>query len=72
MVICNSIGYFTLVLSALLPLVLSDLLHIWILQVLSLLCHSYPPASLSEHSLSVSLLVLPTATSFPALMFRAI
>jgi hypothetical protein len=31
MVICNSIGYFTLVLSALLPLVLSALLHIWIL-----------------------------------------
>jgi hypothetical protein len=31
MVICNSIGYFTLVLSALLSLVLCDLLHIWIL-----------------------------------------
>jgi hypothetical protein len=30
-VICNSIGYCTLVLSALLPLVLCDLLHAWIL-----------------------------------------
>jgi hypothetical protein len=31
MVTCNSIGYFSLVLSALLPLVLCDLLHVWIL-----------------------------------------
>jgi uncharacterized MnhB-related membrane protein len=36
MAICNSIVYFTLVLSALLSLVLHDPLHVWILQVLSL------------------------------------
>jgi hypothetical protein len=34
--------------SAPLPLVLCDLLHLWILQVLSLLCHPFPPTTLSE------------------------
>jgi hypothetical protein len=59
MVICSSIGYFTLVLGALLLLVLGDLLHVWILQVLSL-CYAIPSLLLlcQSKDLSVSLLVL--------------
>jgi hypothetical protein len=47
MVIFNSIGYFTTVLLSS-SLVLHDPLHIQIPRLLSLLCHPYLPASLSE------------------------
>jgi hypothetical protein len=68
MVIYNSIGYFTLELSAFLPLVLCDL-HIWILYILSL-CYAIPsPLVLYQNTgLSVSLLVLFPATS-PSVLF---
>jgi hypothetical protein len=52
--------------SALLPLVLHDLLHVWILLVLSLCCAIPSPLLLYQNTgLSVSLLVLLPATSFP-------
>jgi hypothetical protein len=62
MATCNSIGYFTLVLSALLPLVLCDL-HIWILYVLSL-CYDIPSPLLHywNAGLSISFMVLLPAT----------
>jgi hypothetical protein len=72
MVICKFVGYFTLVLYALLSLVLYDLLHIWNFWILSL-CYAIPfPLLLYQNtSLPVSLLfLLPAAVH--SLMIKSI
>jgi hypothetical protein len=63
MVIYNSIGYITLV-----PRDFLLQCYVTVLKFYLSALPSHPPASLSEHSLSVSLLVLFPATSFPPLM----